>query len=68
MSDLGIGIYGLLLSYDDHNSREERIASDRRFNNKSDLLESIEKGNALKENIPAVGPKEFEEAKNYIYV
>jgi len=66
MSYLGIGIYGLPLSYDDADSNEERVEADKRFNNRSDLLESIEKENELKENNPAVGPKEFEEAMNYI--
>ncbi|OAD68283.1 hypothetical protein PHYBLDRAFT_173289 [Phycomyces blakesleeanus NRRL 1555(-)] len=35
MSSLGIGIYGLPLSYDDADSSEERREADRRFNNKS---------------------------------
>lgn len=68
MSSLGIGIYGLPLSYDDEDSSKERIEADRRFNNKSDLLESIERENAQKENNPAIGPKEFEEAMDYIKV
>jgi len=66
MFSLGIGIYGLPLTYDDEDSSEERREADRRFNNKSDLLESIERENELKENNPAVGPKEFEEAMDYI--
>ncbi|OAD69474.1 hypothetical protein PHYBLDRAFT_172113 [Phycomyces blakesleeanus NRRL 1555(-)] len=66
MSSLGIGIYGLPLSYDDADSSEERREADRRFNNKSDLLESIERENEQKENNPAVGPKQFEDAMDYI--
>ncbi|OAD68797.1 hypothetical protein PHYBLDRAFT_173211 [Phycomyces blakesleeanus NRRL 1555(-)] len=66
MSSLGIGIYGLPLSYDDADSSEERREADRRFNNKSDLLESIERENERKENNPAVGPKQFEDAMDYI--
>ncbi|KAG2191768.1 hypothetical protein INT47_010343, partial [Mucor saturninus] len=66
MFSLGIGISGLPLMYDDQDSSEERLEADRRYNNKSDLLESIERENELKENNPAVGPKEFEEAMDYI--
>ncbi|OAD70577.1 hypothetical protein PHYBLDRAFT_171322 [Phycomyces blakesleeanus NRRL 1555(-)] len=66
MSTLGIGIYGLPLSYDDADSSKERREADRRFNNKSDLLESIERENEQKENNPAVGPKQFEDAMDYI--
>ncbi|OAD78113.1 hypothetical protein PHYBLDRAFT_141978 [Phycomyces blakesleeanus NRRL 1555(-)] len=43
MSTLGIDIYGLPLSYDDADSSEERREADRCFNNKSDLLESLER-------------------------
>ncbi|OAD67613.1 hypothetical protein PHYBLDRAFT_173945 [Phycomyces blakesleeanus NRRL 1555(-)] len=66
MSTLGIGIYGLPLSYDDADSSKERREADRCFNNKSDLLESIERENEQKENNPAVGPKQFEDAMDYI--
>ncbi|OAD67126.1 hypothetical protein PHYBLDRAFT_174509 [Phycomyces blakesleeanus NRRL 1555(-)] len=66
MSSLGIGIYGLPLSYDDADSSKERREANRRFNNKSDLLESIERENERKENNPAVGPKQFEDAMDYI--
>ena len=65
MFSLGIGISGLPLMYDDHNSSEERLEVDRRYKNKSDLLESIERENELKENNPDIGPKEFKEAMDY---
>ncbi|OAD78066.1 hypothetical protein PHYBLDRAFT_164944 [Phycomyces blakesleeanus NRRL 1555(-)] len=45
MSTLGIDIYGLPLSYDDADSSEERREADRCFNNKSDLLKSLEREN-----------------------
>ncbi|KAI8326023.1 hypothetical protein EDC96DRAFT_593598 [Choanephora cucurbitarum] len=39
MSSLGIGIFGLPMMYDDQDSNDERLEADRRFNNRSDLLE-----------------------------
>ncbi|KAI8347359.1 hypothetical protein BD560DRAFT_338543, partial [Blakeslea trispora] len=66
MSSLGIGIYGLPMTFDDQDSNEERLEADRRFNNRSDLLDSIQRENESKENNPALGPQEFEKVMDYI--
>ena len=62
MSALGIGIYGLPMRFDDQDSNEEKLEVDRRFNNRSDLLDSIQRENESKENNPALSPQEFEKA------
>ncbi|KAG2210687.1 hypothetical protein INT45_003171, partial [Circinella minor] len=66
MSLFGIGIYGLPTSYDDHDSQEAVIEADKRYNNTSELLESIEAENKLKESCPACPPNEYKEALDYI--
>jgi hypothetical protein len=66
MSLLGIGIYGLPTSYDDHDSTEEIMEAERRFNNKSELLEAIDAENSTHENCPACEPKEYNAAIEFI--
>ncbi|KAG2232614.1 hypothetical protein INT48_001303 [Thamnidium elegans] len=66
MSLLGMGIYGLPISYDDHDSTQDVIEADRRYNNKSELLEAIDAENTARENCPACEPKEYNAAMEFI--
>ncbi|KAG2210684.1 hypothetical protein INT45_002557, partial [Circinella minor] len=66
MASLGLGIYGLPVNFDDHDSIGQMIESERRYNNTSELLESIEAENKLLENCPACEPDEFKSAMDYI--
>ncbi|MGO3048237.1 MAG: reverse transcriptase domain-containing protein [Streptococcus thermophilus] len=66
MSSLGMGIVGLPTSYDDRDSQEEVIEANRRYNNTSDLLESIEAENKTLENCPACNLEEYNSAMEFI--
>lgn len=68
MSSLGMGIYGLPTSYDDKNSTDELVEANKRFNNRSDLLESIDAENATLEHCPACGPDEYIAAMKFIQI
>ncbi|GAA5801532.1 hypothetical protein HPULCUR_006980 [Helicostylum pulchrum] len=66
MSSLGMGIYGLPTSYDDHDSTQDVIEADRRYNNKSELLETIDAENSAREKCPACEPNEYNAAMEFI--
>jgi hypothetical protein len=59
MSLLGMDIYGLPTSYDNNDSIQDIIETDKWFNNKSELLEAIDAENSTHENCPASEPKEY---------
>lgn len=66
MALIGLGVSGLPMHFDDHDSLGQIIESERRYNNTSELLESIEAENALLENCPACKPDEFKSAMDFI--
>lgn len=66
MSQIGLGVYGLPLNFDDYDSIGQMIEAERRYNNTSELLESIEAENKLLENCPACEPDEFKSAMDFI--
>ena len=63
---IGIGISGLPVTWDDHDSKNQIREADRRYNNTSELLESIKSENESQENCPACTPEEYEKAMQFI--
>lgn len=66
MSLLGIGVTGLPVTYDDQASSARTSEANFRYNQKSDLLQSIEIESKLLENSPAGSKIEHEQALMFI--
>jgi transposase InsO family protein len=66
MHELNIGLYNVPEKYDDKDSSQEIKEADKRFNNISDLLESVELENERLEHCPACEPEPYKLAIDYI--
>lgn len=66
MKLFGIGVTGLPITYDDLESYNKLAEASKRFDKKSELLESLEIENKKLENSPACTELEFEKAMSFI--